>query len=537
MNSRPSPARFWGLCGAAALVFLYAARHVLPPLVYQINPDAVAYISIARKYLAGQFGDGINAYWNPMISWLMTPMLALDNEEPLRAAKLVCIASGCVTIVGAALLARAMRLRTIAMVAVLICIVPVTLVAAFSKITPDLLLAGLLVNYLAIVIHPRYPRHWRQGLWCGVLGAAAFLTKSYALPFFVCHQTITSTLYFFATRDGTRRRAVIQTYATSMVIFALLSGVWIGLLSAKYERLTISSAVSFARALRHPKREKVHPHNPGLVVPPNPTAVDYAEDRTNYRYKSWSPFASTDNLRHQMMLMARNSTRIGRFLGEFSLLSPVIITACLILCIRPVRRGLRHRWPAVSILTMAVYCGGYMLILVQARYLWPMWIMLIVICGAMLSRGFASRLMRRPAVRIAALLTMVLFFVTPALTMWRAVQRHGNAGWKIYDLSNKIDKLVPIHGRLASSGHRTDSLFVAFHLGYQYLGAVPDNAPAKQIRDQLIEMDARYFLWWDPTPTTPAYLDGAADVTGDAFSFLKVYALPTANDSANGPTD
>jgi len=44
---------------------------------YQINPDGISYISIAQKYLRGDYGNAVNGYWSPLFSWLLMPFLLL----------------------------------------------------------------------------------------------------------------------------------------------------------------------------------------------------------------------------------------------------------------------------------------------------------------------------------------------------------------------------------------------------------------------------------------------------------------------------
>ncbi|MHC4720172.1 MAG: hypothetical protein ACYSYT_06835, partial [Planctomycetota bacterium] len=47
---------------------------------YQINPDGISYISVAQKYLAGDFAGAINGYWGPLYSWLLMPFLYFGIE-------------------------------------------------------------------------------------------------------------------------------------------------------------------------------------------------------------------------------------------------------------------------------------------------------------------------------------------------------------------------------------------------------------------------------------------------------------------------
>jgi hypothetical protein len=52
------------------LVFLKDYRHIF-------NKDEISYISIAEKYARGDFIHAVNAYWAPLLSWLLAPLLWL----------------------------------------------------------------------------------------------------------------------------------------------------------------------------------------------------------------------------------------------------------------------------------------------------------------------------------------------------------------------------------------------------------------------------------------------------------------------------
>lgn len=40
------------------------------------NVDGISYMGIAREYANGWLPDAINAYWSPMVSWMMAPFIA-----------------------------------------------------------------------------------------------------------------------------------------------------------------------------------------------------------------------------------------------------------------------------------------------------------------------------------------------------------------------------------------------------------------------------------------------------------------------------
>ncbi len=58
---------------------------------FQINPDAIQYIGIAKAYFSGNFGKAVDSYWGPFLSWLLLPFLFLGRspEDILYFAKIL----------------------------------------------------------------------------------------------------------------------------------------------------------------------------------------------------------------------------------------------------------------------------------------------------------------------------------------------------------------------------------------------------------------------------------------------------------------
>ena len=46
-----------------------------------LAPDVISYLSIGRDYAAGRWGEAINGYWGPLMSWLLAPLLAMHMAD------------------------------------------------------------------------------------------------------------------------------------------------------------------------------------------------------------------------------------------------------------------------------------------------------------------------------------------------------------------------------------------------------------------------------------------------------------------------
>lgn len=143
---------------------------------YITNADGISYIGIAKNYMVGDWGNAINGYWGPLFSWLLIPFL-LFAKTPLQAsiaAKIISLIAGFFIITGVDKLSKKFGIQRPFKLAILFTMVPVLLSFAFDVITPDLLVACLLLYYLIIIFDPKYPDNLLNGVFCGILGAAAF---------------------------------------------------------------------------------------------------------------------------------------------------------------------------------------------------------------------------------------------------------------------------------------------------------------------------------------------------------------------------
>ena len=151
----------------ALALFIYAIAGVLLLKYYRywINPDGISYISLAQKYLAGNFHDVINGWWGPAISWLLAPLLFL-KIEPLLASKILNLIIGAQAIFIIWMFSRKFFSSAGITRAISFALIPVILSFSMSDIAPDLLLMCLLLIYLYFIFKPNYATmDLKNGWW------------------------------------------------------------------------------------------------------------------------------------------------------------------------------------------------------------------------------------------------------------------------------------------------------------------------------------------------------------------------------------
>ena len=79
------------------IVFCVAAIALMPFFRYQINPDGIAYMNLARALARGDFADGVAGHWAPMLSWLLAPFV-LAHVDLRIAYQIPSIGTGALAI-------------------------------------------------------------------------------------------------------------------------------------------------------------------------------------------------------------------------------------------------------------------------------------------------------------------------------------------------------------------------------------------------------------------------------------------------------
>src|ERR1700737_2408094 len=77
--------------------YALAAAWLIPDTRWQMNPDGISYIFVARRLLAGDWHGAVNGHWSPLFSWMLVPLLA-SGIDALLACKVLTYLIGAAAI-------------------------------------------------------------------------------------------------------------------------------------------------------------------------------------------------------------------------------------------------------------------------------------------------------------------------------------------------------------------------------------------------------------------------------------------------------
>jgi hypothetical protein len=353
-----------------------------------LNPDAVAYLQLARHYAVGDMSLAISGHWSPLISWLLAILLKL-GLPPLMAARVFMILSaqvflaGCLRLFHEANISRP-RCECGLWVAALL-----SIPWSVENITPDLMFGGIIGAAFAEMMSSRWLLDPQRALRCGLLWALGYLCKSPALPLGILTGLGMAALWW-QTRL-VRPHQIIRALALTMAGMTL-AAVWIGVLSAHYGKLTVARSGTYNHSLVGPEVDKpVFLLDYGLTVPAA-GRITIWEDPTP-PYPDWSPVASWNNARRQLQVMLHNLPVVLFMLTSVSLAFPLLLAGVVGRWFRPDRvpDETKASWPLLPVFLLAVLFLPNYLLATEQRYFYCAAPLLF---AAMTGRQWFDRLQR-----------------------------------------------------------------------------------------------------------------------------------------------
>lgn len=477
----------------AVISYLIIGVSVLHYYQYQINPDGITIISVAQKYMRGDFKNAVNGCWGPLFSWLLIPFLAA-KIIPLSAVKILNLLLGFFSFFAIRALADKMELGGIEKCITYFVLVPLMLYFAYFLITQDVLFVLMLIMYFNYMFRDDYPESPLNGLLCGFFGSLAYLAKNYGFPFFLLHFFIMNALRYLSSNSVLRKK-IIKNFLSGFLIFIFICGLWIAAISTKYGELTYSVAGKLEWMSIGPEMENRIPVLfDGLKKPPNDTAVSAWEDFADYesRLPRWSPFSSLYNLDFFRRLVTKNIVDISNHYHHFSVFSFSALFIYILICLSPPGRPYEHR-EIYPIVTALIFPAGYFVCHIEARYLWPVDILILLMCGRLLTMLFAKIKFPKYAVFLIFFIVYFSFIGYPV----SGLRANVNINKSAYDTAIQLKKLG-VGGKIASNSMWAPSLYIAYHLGAQYYGQLSPNASQEENIKALRDNDIDYLLDWIP---------------------------------------
>ena len=474
----------------AIILFIFITFIFFPIFKNQINPDGISYISIAQKYIQLDFSNAVNAYWGPLLSWLLIPFLIL-GVKPLLASKLLSITIGLVTIFQSNKLIKRFDISGFTHYVILDAIVANIVYFALTVFTPDLLFVTISLGIINILVNPNYPKSKHLGIILSFLGICLYLAKSFGFPFFISILLIVNFIIFLREKELASKKHLLKQTARILLIFIVISSVWIGALSIKYDYFTLGTAGKYNHAILNNSTLPKHPMDyQGLLNPPNKSAISVWEDISFTEVQDWQMNESWESCIHQLKIIKVNTDKIIIFLKNTSPFSITIILLSIIYLLQKRKKAL-HDNILILLIVILILFSGYALLLVENRYLW-LSVILLMILGAKLIDILDNSYKLRLLSKTILICILAFSFAKPPFMFIRHKRDTENY---IYELNNVISKM-DIDGNIASSGNWAYTLYLSYYNNWQYFGECKSRE-YQNIFNELKSNTIDYYFVWD----------------------------------------
>jgi hypothetical protein len=464
---------------------------LIPFFQYELTGDGISYISIAEKYLSGNFTDAINGTWSPLMSWTLMPLLFL-NITPIIAFKIhsiIFMALICYTL---GQIGELFKLKSLYINFLVICGFVVTLPYGLIISIPDLIVLFILLNYFLYVYSDKYLSKPGYAVLCGILGALAYLSKAYAFYFFIIHFILMHAIFIIINQD--LRKKILLNFSAGMGAFILISAIWISLLTNKYNEFTISTAGKYNLHIISPgKTGHQVVEYAGLLAPQNETAVSAWEDPGALPIDKWNPLGSKEDFFYFLKNIRSN---LYTTYGYYTELSPFSFTIILFLIFGLLNKSsLKEKLSSKStwiLLTILVYTSGYCLIFPERRYLLPSYL-LILTAGTILLQEVMGRFEFSSWKKLFILAFIALsFFYFP----FRYIVSELNRGKTEAMIAREIRENYNIRGNIASDTRWYESLFISYHMNCRYFGVPEKDISEKKLKEDIHRLGIDYYIDW-----------------------------------------
>jgi hypothetical protein len=520
------------------LIFIYTIYIIITLLLLRMlylhaGADGISYIFIAKYYAAGNWFDAINGYWSPLYSWLMTPffLFKLNPYQSAYVPRIISFIAGLFIIICVRRLMNILECDKSTKIVIQLSILPIIIFATIIYDTPDLTLVAVILYYFSLIFSPNYSIKSFNGILCGIMGALAYLSKSYMFPFFLVHFISFNFYYYFKSINRKQKHIIFKNLVFGLIVFFTISGLWAGMISEKYGEFTIGTAGEYNHALLG-HTSNLHPiHFKGLIKPPNENSISIWEDPTYVKLKDWSAFSSSENFNYEIRLVWSNILETISIIEYYSIFSIFIIILSIYLFFRREITRSVHKNLLFLLLTMLIYSGGYLYIFTAWRYLLPLAFLLMITGFYLIDILYKIRWVNIKVKYLLLIVLMLSFAANPVYDLIKGSDFDG----KSFELIETLKNDYQIHGNIASKGPQDlnwedvpngfdpymVTLMDCYYLNCKYYGVPKKTSNYTQMENELEANNITYFFVWNSTENFQ--FSDYKEITNGKLDGLRIY--------------
>lgn len=476
-NPKPKPISF-PQYGIAVAVFIAFAALSFPYYRYFVDPDAVAYLTMAKRAAEGDTWRLVNALWSPLHPALVAIGIKSGLAALLAAQLTNCLA--CVLVLTAGfLLLRRFKIPARTAFPLLLSLSIFLVYALFKQLFCDLWQVAFLLYYLLLLSSKDFLRKPLWWLMCGVLMALATYSKVYSFYFLLLHFPFA---LFLLQRASPQFKFPLKAYVISFSFQVILLLPLVFLMHQKYGFWGLSKSGALNTSWTLVGHKTFRPDIKALIPPPyinSPYTWEdpyLAEAALHGRFESFSMIKS--QLGHSMQASLQGVEAANQ-LSPFLI---IIFGAGFFLILFKKDQKLFTSQHKVLLAAAAILPLGYLLLHFEARYIWLLLPLSMIFAGIWIERlreHFAEPI----GLQIATFCVALSFLAYPAYDMKKLFR----SGEGVYRLAETLTQ-YNIRGSFTSNDNPSRSGCLAYWLGCNYF--TPSSE--RMNREELLKDMRRY---------------------------------------------
>jgi hypothetical protein len=302
-------------------------------------------------------------------------------------------------------------------------------------------------------------------------------------------------LFYFANKSKAERKAIVVNFISGMIVFGVISGVWITIISCKYNQLTYSTSkdLNFYEISPDGSAYANRWYNKGLYSPPNETAISVWEDPyfTFERLPRWRPYESLESFVYYLKVIKGHIREAVAVFNLYSLLSPFIFIAYLIILLCKPKKILNQPAALYPFISLLLIVGGYSMIRLIERLIWPTVFLLLLMGGFVVDKLHQNTFFTRLRRATIYIILIVSFSISPARNF--SIRTSGKPRRSVATANVNIINILKIHIQsgeaIASYNDLGQTHRLSYFLRARYYGLT------KNVEDLHKYRIKHYFVW------------------------------------------
>lgn len=449
---------------------------------YFVDPDAVAYLTMAKRAAGGEPMRLINALWSPFHPALVALCIKGGMNALLAAQLTNGLACLLVLACSFALFRRYKVARDIGLPLLLSLSIFLTY-ALYKQLFCDLWQVALLLAYLLLISAPGFLRKPTLWMLCAAVMAIAAYAKVYSFYFLLLHLP----LALWLRRREAGHRFPAKAYATIFLMQLLLLLPLVALMHKKYGVWTLSKSGSLNTSWTIIGHKTLRPDVKALIPPPYPNSPYTWED----------PYLAEGTLHGRFESLATMKSQIGHStqaalqgVEAMNQLSPFLLIVFLATAFTVILRKDDRISTGYKILLVAagIMPLGYLLLHFEARYIWLL-VPIGMLAGALWLERLRHLIANRRAFLIAAWLFALSFAAYPLYDLKELFRK----GESVYRLAGNLTSLG-IRASFTSNDNPSRSGALAYWLGCNYYAPAGEVVKPEELLADMRRYKVAYYF-------------------------------------------